>query len=127
MIYEYDFWVRQIWMNEDHPDSEDLELKWMGHSVGKWDGDTLVVDTIQIDPRNSYGNFIHTDALHLVERIRRVAPDVLETIVTVDDPKAYTAQWTFGPTYYILQPGARLEERVFCNERYREPGLWYGE
>jgi len=127
MIYEYDFWVRQVWMNEDHPDPEDLELKWMGHSVGKWDGDTLVIDTIRIDPRNSYGNFIHTDALHLVERIRRVAHDLLETVVTVDDPKAYTEQWTFGPTYYLLQPNARLEERVFCNERFKEPGIWYGE
>ena len=127
MVYEYDFWVRQAWMNEDHPDPEELELKWMGHSVGKWDGDTLVVDTIRIDPRNSYGNFIHTDALHLVERIRRVAPDMLEIIVTVDDPKAYTAEWTFGPTYYLLQPKGRLEERVFCNERFKDPGLWYGE
>ncbi len=127
MIYEYDFWVRQVWMNEDHPAPEDLELKWMGHSVGKWEGDTLVVDTIRIDPRNSYGNFIHTDALHLSERIRRVAYDVLETVVTVDDPKAYTERWTFGPTFYLFQPAGRLEERVFCNERYREPGIWFGE
>jgi len=127
MIYEYDFWVRQVWMNEDHPDPETLELKWMGHSVGKWDGDTLVLDTIKIDPRNSYGNFIHTDALHLTERIRRVANDVLETVATVDDPKAYTEEWTFGPTYYVLRPDERLEERVFCNEKYGERGIWFGE
>jgi len=127
MIYEYDFWVRQVWMNEEHPALEDLELKWMGHSVGKWDGETLVIDTVKIDPRNSYGNFIHTDALHLVERMRRIAYDLLEINATVDDPKAYTAEWTFGPVYYLLRPDTRLEERVFCNERFKEPGIWYGE
>ena len=124
IVYEYDFWVRQVWMDEEHP--EDLELKWMGHSIGKWDGDTLVVDTVSIDPLNSYGGFIHTDALHMVERVRRVDHNMLEIVVTVDDPKAYTKPWTFGPIIYILRPDSRIEERVWCNDRY-EKGIWYGE
>jgi len=124
MIFEYDFWVRQVWIDDQHP--EDPEVKWMGHSTGKWDGDTLVVDTVAIDDRNSYGGFLHSDALHLIERIRRVDHNLLENVITVDDPKTYTKPWTMEPAYYNLKPNARIEERVWCNERYNQ-GIWYGE
>ena len=47
MLFEYDHWIRQIWTDgREHP--EDWDLSWMGHSIGKWDGDTLVVDTLGI-------------------------------------------------------------------------------
>ena len=125
ILFQFQHEVRQIYTDgREHP--KNLELTWNGHSIGRWDGDTLVVDTVSIDPLNSYGGFIHTDALHMVERVRRVDHNMLEIVVTVDDPKAYTKPWTFGPIIYILRPDSRIEERVWCNDRY-EKGIWYGE
>ena len=113
---EYNRELRQVWMNEKHPD--DLDPTWLGHSVGAWDGDTLVVDTVAIDDRNSWGGFVHTDALHLIERIRRVDRETLEVVMTIDDPKAYTKPWTRSVTRK-LRPAWRITPSILCDERYK--------
>ena len=90
---ESDHAVRRIYVDgRGHP--SDLKPTSMGHSIGRYDGDTLVVDTIGINSIN--GNrwidlqgHPHTDALHLVERFRRVDQKTLEYAVTIDDPQAY--------------------------------------
>ena len=116
LISEFNREVRQIWMNEQHP--PDLDLSWMGHSVGKWDGDTLVVDTVAVDDRNSWGGFVHTDALHVVERIRRVDQVTLEIVMTIEDTKAYTKPWT-RTIVRKLRPGWRITPSILCDERYK--------
>ena len=66
--------------------------QWLGDSVGRWDGDTLVVDTTNFTDQTSYmGSGEH---LHLVERFTRVAPDLLQYEITVDDPTVWTRPWT---------------------------------
>jgi hypothetical protein len=123
ILSEMDHWVRRIYMDgRGHPDG--YPSTWMGHSIGKYEGNTLVVDTADINETtwiDTLGH-PHSDALHLVERIRRPNHDTLEIEVTFEDPKAYTRPWT-GKKVYQLQPANyEFREEVIC-EDYRKPGL----
>ena len=123
ILSEVDHWVRRIYMDgRGHPDG--YPSTWMGHSIGKYDGNTLVVDTADINETtwiDTLGH-PHSDALHLVERFRRLSHDALEIQVTFEDPKDYTRPWT-GKKVYQLQPANyELKEEVTCEE-YRRPGL----
>ncbi|HSZ20125.1 MAG TPA: hypothetical protein VK770_10050 [Candidatus Acidoferrum sp.] len=123
ILSEMDHWVRRIYMDgRGHPDG--YPSTWMGHSIGKYEGNTLVVDTAAINETtwiDSLGH-PHSDALHLVERFRRLNHDTLEIEVTFEDPKVYTKSWT-GKKVYQLQPSSyEIKEDVICEE-YRKPGL----
>ena len=91
---------------------------WMGHSVGRWEGDTLVVDVTNFNDRAWFdraGNF-HSDALHLTERFTMKSPDVLWYEVTIEDPNVYTRPWTIAmPLYRRAEPNMQLLE-FRCNE-----------
>ena len=86
---------------------------FMGHSVGRWEGDTLVVDVTQFNGKNWFdraGNF-HSDALHLVERFTPITPDAIRYEVTVEDPKTFTRPWKIAmPLYRRLEPNMQLIE-----------------
>jgi hypothetical protein len=87
----------------------------MGYSVGRWEGDTLVVDTIGLNDKTWLDNVghPHSDALHVVERIRRVDHDTLQVTFTIEDPKAYTSPWTTPSRTFKLRPTYELTE-AFC-------------
>src|SRR6202044_3587384 len=75
---------------------------WMGHSVGRWDGDTLVVDVTDFNDRTWFdraGNF-HSDALHVVERYTPVYADHIDYEVTIEDSKVFTKPWKMDITLY---------------------------
>src|SRR5712692_3715018 len=75
---------------------------WMGHSVGRWEGDTLVVDVTNFNDRTWFdraGNF-HSDALKLTERFTPQSADVIRYEVTIDDPKTFTRQWRIAMLLY---------------------------
>ena len=114
MLFEWDHWVRPIWMDgRGHP--EDPDPSWMGHSIGRFDGDTLVVDTVGLNDKtwiDSIGH-PHTEALHVVERYRRVEHEQLEVSFTFDDPKAYTKPWT-ATVVFGLKPDWEISEMVNC-------------
>jgi hypothetical protein len=120
MIFEYDHYVRQIYMDRhEHP--KDLSPTWMGDPIGKWEGNTLVVDTVGFNDKawlDQVGH-PHSDALHLIERIHRVDHDTLQDDMTIDDPKAYTKPWT-GQQVYKLRPGWHLIEYV-CEDNMDVP------
>jgi hypothetical protein len=84
---------------------------WMGHSVGRWEGDTLVVDVTNFNDKTWFdraGNF-HSDALHLVERFTPISADAIRYEVTVEDPKVFTRPWTIAmPIYRRLEPNIQL-------------------
>ena len=109
--------VRRIYVDgRGHPSNG--KPTWMGHSIGRYEGDTLVVDTIGI-----IGNRLidvqghpHSDALHLVERIRRVNQKSLEVEVTFDDPKAYKNTWRKKIVRGLAPPGPGFWEDVLCEE-----------
>ncbi len=93
IIYENNQQVRRVYMNQKHP--ENIERSWYGHSVGHYEGDTLVIDTIgQVDftEVDRFGT-LHTDALHVVERYRLIDDEFMEVIFTVEDQGAYTMPW----------------------------------
>jgi hypothetical protein len=115
MIFEYQSLVRQIFTDgRGHP--KDLDPTYMGNSIGKWDGDTLVVDDTGfngktwLDPKG----LPTSDALHVTERIRRIDYDTLEAAFTIDDPKMYTKPWT-ATKRFTLKPDWQIKEYV-CAE-----------
>src|SRR5260370_31048587 len=94
IIYEYQHLIRQIYTDgRDHP--KDLTPTYMGNSVGKWEGNTLVVDTIGFNDKTSVDgtNHPHSDALHVVERIQRVAHQILKLDTTIHDQKTSVQPW----------------------------------
>ena len=90
-LFEYDHFVRRIY-TDGRPHDTDQGPLWMGDTIGKWEGDTLVADTTSFNDKTLLDRVghIHSDALHVVERIRRLDRDFLEIEFTADDPKAYT-------------------------------------
>ena len=110
MLFEFDHFSRQIYTDGRGHD-KDLPPTWMGESIGSWEGDTLVVDTTNFNDKTwiDRGGHPHSDALHLVERIRRVDHDTLEDDLTIEDPKAYTKPWS-GQLIFQLKPQWKLME-----------------
>jgi len=87
----------------------------MGNSIGHWEGDTLVVDTVNFNDRTWIDRIghPHSDQLHAIERFRRTAPDHLVDDITIDDPKAYTKPWT-AHLEFKLRPWKLTEQ--FCED-----------
>jgi len=97
-----------------HP--KDLEPLWMGDSIARWEGDTLVVDTTGFNDKtwlNGQG-VPHSDALHVIERYSRPDLGHLNVEITLEDSKAFTKTHTFTRTYTLL-PNWEIHEYV-CNE-----------
>jgi hypothetical protein len=94
---------------------------YFGHSIGRWEGDTLVVDSVGYseDFWMNRDALPHTSQLHLIERLTRTDFDTLNYEVTVEDPGAYTAPWTSGYTLGFTK-GAELFEYV-CQENNLSP------
>jgi hypothetical protein len=90
---------------------------YYGHSVGRWDEDTLVVDSVGYNERFwlTAGGLPHTEALHLVERFTRLDLNTLRYEVTVDDPRTYTRSWSGGWTMPWV-PDQEIQE-YFCEEQ----------
>ncbi len=102
ILYENNSQIRRVYMNQKHP--ENVERSWYGHSIGHYEGDTLVIDTIgQVDftELDRFGT-LHSDALHVVERYRILDDGILEVIFTVEDQGAFTMPWR-GVANYIPQ------------------------
>ncbi len=131
MFFEREHAYREIWMDgRQHP--QDLDPTWMGDSIGHWDGDTLVVDTVGFNDKSwldFYGD-PHSDQMHLIERYRRVDEHTLALNFTVTDPKAYTQPWASDTKLYKLLPKKEaVMEELFCvpeeeesfTERIRDP------
>jgi hypothetical protein len=117
ILFERDHWVRRIYMDgRGHPDG--YPITWMGHTTGKWDGDTLVADTVYINPVSWVDNFGHpmSDQMHMMERIRRLDQKHLQIDTTFDDPKAYTKPWVEKKTFELMPPGYEIMENVECEE-----------
>ena len=118
-LYEYMSLFRVIPLNAKHPD--DLLPSYMGNSVGRWEGGTLVVDVIGFNDKTwlaGVGTF-HSDALHVTERYTRVDKDQINYDVTMEDHNVLTKPWTIHSTL-MLREGTRLQEYV-CAENNLGP------
>ena len=108
IAYEYDGATRSLYLRDPGPPPVD---SWMGQSVARWEGDTLVVDVTGFNDQSwldRSGNF-HSDALHVVERYTRTAPDVIGYEAIIEDRKVFTRPWKISmPLYRRLEKSAQL-------------------
>ncbi len=117
ILYEANGGVRQIFTDGRPLPNNDPQPWWYGYSIGKWDGETLVVETASFRD----GGWLDvngaplTDAAKITERFRRLDYGTLEIDVTVDDPKAYTRPWTAKTIRQRLVPDDELIEFI-CAE-----------
>jgi hypothetical protein len=122
MVHELNHQVRVIAIDKPMPDAKELMIfpYYNGHSVGHFEGDTLVVETAGFNEKT----FIdatgapHTDEMRTVERIRRVSPTQLEDIITIHDPEYYSRDWQ-ARFVYTLRNDVRLEDYV-CGDTHRD-------
>ena len=106
MVWQADHQIRHVYL--DVPHSAHPAPSWFGESVGHYEGDTLVVDTIGISTRTFVDNFDtpHTDQLHTVERFRMTGDGMrMEVALHVEDPGAFTTPWNARQTYRRVEPG----------------------
>jgi hypothetical protein len=110
IVHEFAGAVRTIYMDKQTEAPAD---SWMGWSNGRWEGETLVVDTTGFNGQTWFdraGNF-HSDALHVVERFTARSPETLTYEVTIEDPTVFTRPWSMSmPLYRRVEDGARLLE-----------------
>ena len=110
--------VRQVFL-DGRPHPPNLEPSWMGHSVGRWEGDTLVIDTIGLNDRGwiDTAGRPQTEKTHIIERYRRPDLGHLELEITIDDPSAYLRPWKVR-RILDLAPGEEIVEYI-CNENHK--------
>jgi hypothetical protein len=122
--YEYAGAVRNIYLKDPGPPPVD---SWMGQSVGRWEGDTLVIEANGFNDSTWFdraGNF-HSEAMKVVERYTRTAPDVLSYEATIEDPNTFTRPWKISfPLYRRLEKNVQIMD-FKCVEFVEE--LMYGQ
>jgi hypothetical protein len=112
---------REIYMDgRPHPSGDALNPTYLGHSVGRWEGDALVVDVVGFNEATwlDYSGHPHTDMLHVVERFTRPSRNVLHYEATIDDPGAYTRTWTAAWNIPWRADGELAEYICQENNRY---------
>jgi len=112
---------REIYMDgRPHPRNDSIKgLTWLGHSVGRWEGDTLVVDITNFNEGTwlDFAGHPHTDQMHIVERFSRPSKNVLRYEALIDDPGAYTKPWTVQWTIPWDATGEKKELKEYiCQE-----------
>ena len=115
---------RVIWMDgREHPKGDQLNLTYLGYSVGHWEGDTLVVDVRGFNERTwlDAAGHPHTDQLRVIERYTRESEKVLHYEATIEDPGAYTKPWTVGWRVAWVE-GVQPDEYV-CQENNKDVGV----
>jgi hypothetical protein len=123
-LWEWNKIWRQIPLNKPH--SDDPEITWYGESVGKWDGDTLVVDSFGFKDSTWLDGAAHphSEELRVIERIRRLDPETLQIDFTFEDPVAYTRPWTAQHKFKLVADGKMTEtvttisDELLYRERY---------
>jgi hypothetical protein len=107
-IFETAPTYRKVYLDgRSHP--KDLNPSWMGHSIGRWDRDTLVIDSVGFNDKSWLEIFPHTEMLHVIERYRRPDKGHLEIEVTIEDPATFAkpfvrrSTWDFAPEEDVLE------------------------
>jgi hypothetical protein len=113
LVYEGGAHVwRQVWMDgRAHP--KDPNPNWLGHSIGRWEGDTLVVDSVGFNDKTwlDDAGHPHTEQLHVIEKFTRTNPLTMQYEVVIDDPGAYRKSWASSNSLSFLR-GQKLAEDI---------------
>lgn len=109
--------VRRVYLDQPQVPIDEVPPGYYGHSVGRWDGDTLVIDTVGIkESVPGYNGLPHSPQMRIVERMRLVAPDVLHDQITIHDPVVLEKPVTYTLGYRRL-PNYKMVEFVCENNR----------
>jgi hypothetical protein len=110
-VHEYHHQLRHIYLDEPLPSLDVIELSFMGESVGHWEGDTLVIETIGLhrDTVLDREGLPHSTNMQIVERMRLLDSGQLEDVMTLTDPEMYETPWTTR-VVYDSKPGVQLKE-----------------
>jgi hypothetical protein len=120
-VHEYQHLLRHVYMDEPLPAAEDIDPTYMGESVGRWEGDTLIVETIGVNDRTVLDRvgLPHSASMRVTERLRLIdGGKRLENLVTIDDKETFTAPWT-ARVVFERKPGLELRE-YNCVQKYEE-------
>jgi hypothetical protein len=115
IVYEYPHLFRVI-PTDGTPHPADPDPTWMGDSVGRWEGDTLVVDTIGFNDKTELpGGYKHTEGLHVVERFHRAGFNNLDYEATVEDPNVFQKPWTIVRGFPLREDLTKVDEFICEN------------
>ena len=115
--------VRRIYLNEQQVPVEDAEPRFWGHSVARWEGNTLVVDTVGIKENVKFREVPHSSQMRISERIRLTSPDgsTMENQIVVTDPVYLTGPWSWTWNYQRLSDYKLYEYVCEDNREYADP------
>jgi hypothetical protein len=116
IFHEYPGTFRII-PTDGRPHSKDLDPAWMGDSVGRWEGGTLIIDTIGFNDKTEISGYRHTEDLHLVERLARGADGALQYEATVEDPNVFEKPWKITRIFPPRADLTKIGEFVCENNR----------
>jgi hypothetical protein len=117
IMYEYPHLFRVI-PTDGTPHPADPDPTWMGDSVGRWEGDTLVVDTVGFNDRTELpGGYKHTEALHVVERFHRIDFNNLDYEATIEDPNVFEKPWTISRGFPLRPDLTKVDEFICENNK----------
>ena len=139
-VYEFAITPQGVWIltengpnilriytdGRNHPKAEDLWPTYSGDSVGRWEGDTLVFDTVALrgwsekDAILDRTGLVLSDQMHVVTRMRKIDDNTLEAQMVLTDPKALTQPWNVAKRYRKLPAGTRAYDYA-CAENNRNP------
>jgi hypothetical protein len=120
IFHEYPGTFRII-PTDGSPHAVDPDPSWLGDSIGHWEGDTLVVDTIGFNDKTELQGFRHTEALHMVERFRRTDLNTIQYEVTIEDPNVFQKPYTLTRTFALRPDLKRIDEFICENNRDYRP------
>jgi hypothetical protein len=119
MLFEYQRIWRMIY-TDGRAHHTDVADTFLGDSIGKWEGDTLVIDTVALNDRTwlDAAGHQHSANLHVIERLTRTGPDTMAYVFTVDDPAMYAKPWIHERVFKTLKPSKGLPDLIeySCND-----------
>src|SRR5262245_61899826 len=120
IFHEYPGTFRII-STDGAPHQVDPDPSWLGDSVGHWEGDTLVVDTIGFNEKTELQGYRHTESLHMVEKFRRPDLDTIQYEVTIEDSNVFARPWVLSRTFTLRPDLKRIDEFICENNRDYRP------
>lgn len=121
-LFEQNTWFHVVYMDgRAHPSAKDILPTWFGHSIGRFEKDALIVDTVGFNGKTRLDTLghPHSDQMHVIQRFEFTDADHLAYEVTIDDPKTYTRPWKNTRVFTRMKPGEEIIE-YSCEENNRD-------